>query len=192
MNGVLPLMAVVQPTKKKVRPVLDFRELNAYVMCHTGDDVTDICAETLREWRQTQGAASIVDLKSAYLQIHVDEKLWKYQLVRFKGKTYCLTRLGFGLSSAPRIMTKILKEVLGQEQNVRAATNSYVDDILVDETILTAHEVVVHLRKFGLATKTPESLEGGTALGLRLERSRGGELFFKRGNEVPVVGEELM
>ena len=45
------LMAVIQPTKDKVRPVLDFRELNGHVMCHTGDDVTDVCGETLREWR---------------------------------------------------------------------------------------------------------------------------------------------
>ena len=44
-EGVLPLMAVIQPTKNKVRPVLDFRELNNYVMCHTGDDVADVCVE---------------------------------------------------------------------------------------------------------------------------------------------------
>ena len=24
-------------------------------MCHTGDDVTDVCGETLRVWRQTRG-----------------------------------------------------------------------------------------------------------------------------------------
>lgn len=34
-GGILPLMAVEQPTKNKVRPVLDYRELNAYVECHT-------------------------------------------------------------------------------------------------------------------------------------------------------------
>ena len=39
VNGVIPLMAVVQPTKNKVRPVLDFREINDYVECHTGDAV---------------------------------------------------------------------------------------------------------------------------------------------------------
>ena len=35
VEGILPLMAVVQPTKKKVRPVLDFRELNKNVAYHT-------------------------------------------------------------------------------------------------------------------------------------------------------------
>ena len=48
VSGCLALMAVEQPTKNKIRPVLDYRELNQYVECHTGDDVTDICSEKLR------------------------------------------------------------------------------------------------------------------------------------------------
>ena len=42
VKGVIPLMAVEQPTKNKIRPVLDFRELNESVKCHTGDDMTDV------------------------------------------------------------------------------------------------------------------------------------------------------
>ena len=103
-EGLLPLMAVVQATKRKVRPVMDFRELNKYVECHTGDEATDVCGETLREWRRMSCTGKIVDLKSAYLQIGVSQELWKYQLVKYKGEIYCLTRLGFGLSSAPRII----------------------------------------------------------------------------------------
>ena len=38
-GGILPLMAVEQYTKAKVRPVLDYRELNEYVECHTGDNM---------------------------------------------------------------------------------------------------------------------------------------------------------
>lgn len=190
-SGVLPLMPVVQPTKNKVRPVLDFRELNVHVMSHTGDDAVDVCSETLREWRRMSGASTIVDLKSAYLQVHVVKKLWRYQLVNYKGKTYCLTRLGFGLSSAPKIMTRILKTVLSKGKGMEAATNSYVDDILIDETRVAVSEVVEHLKLYGLATKQPEPLEGGTALGLRLERERTGELVFRRANEVPAVREDL-
>lgn len=190
-EGVLPLMAVIQPTKNKVRPVLDFRELNGYVMCHTGDDVTDVCGETLRKWRQMRGASTIVDLKSAYLQIHVAKKLWRYQLVKYNGRTYCLTRLGFGLNAAPKIMTSILKTVLGKRKDVEGGTSSYIDDILVDEAVVTTTAVVEHLKKFGLATKSPEPLEGGAALGLKLKRDRSGELIFQRGNEIPEVGEEL-
>ena len=57
------------------------------------------------EMEETAGEMEIVDLQAAYLQIRVDERFWKHQLVKFKGKTYCLTRLGFGLNVAPRIMS---------------------------------------------------------------------------------------
>ena len=189
-NGILPLMAVEQPTKNKVRPVLDFRELNKHVECHTGDDVTDVCSETMREWRRMSGGVTIVDLKSAYLQIRIDRKLWKYQLVQYKGKTYCLTRLGFGLNSAPRIMAKILKTVLGKQEVIDQATNSYIDDILVDESVIPAVEVIDHLKKFGLVTKQPEPLEGGAALGLKLQQIEG-VLHFHRSNEIPEVTDSL-
>ena len=189
-SGILPLMAVIQPTKNKVRPVLDFRELNDHVECHTGGEVMDICGETLREWRRMTGASTLVDLKSAYLQLKVNEKLWKYQLVRYKNKTYCLTRLGFGLNSAPKIRSIILKTVL-ERMEKEGAVSSYIDDILVNETIVTAAEVVAHLKCFGLAAKLPETLDGGAALGLKLKRSKAGGLEFQRGNQIPEAKQYL-
>ena len=108
-SGILPLMAGEQQTKSKVRPVFDFRELNEFVECHTGDNVADVCGDVLREWRRMDGQISLVDLKSAYLQVRVAKELWQYQLVRYKEETYCLTGLGFWLSPAPRIMASILK-----------------------------------------------------------------------------------
>lgn len=191
-GGILPLMAVVQHTKNKVRPVLDYRELNEYVECHTGDDMIDVCNEVLREWRQMEGEVKLVDLKSAYLQIRVTRELWKYQLVKYKGKTYCLTRLGFGLNCAPRIMTSILKTVLGKSKRVEQATSSYIDDILVKVSQVTAIDVIEHLRKYGLITKAPESLDGGAALGLKLHANERGVLNFSRGNEVPHVPDRLV
>lgn len=44
-------MAVVQTTKQKVQPVLDFQKLNEYVKCHTGENDADVCGETLQKWR---------------------------------------------------------------------------------------------------------------------------------------------
>ena len=45
-------MAVEPLTKKKVRFILDFHELNQIVEYHTGDDLIENCEETLRKWRQ--------------------------------------------------------------------------------------------------------------------------------------------
>lgn len=190
-SGILPLMAVEQPTKRKVRPVLDYRELNAYVQSHTGDEMTDVCSEVMRKWRQVEGDATLVDLKSAYLQIKVASEFWKYQLVKYKGQTFCLTRLGFGLNCAPRVMAVILKTVLSKSKRIQLATSSYIDDILVDESQVSAEELVDHLNKYGLATKPPEHLDGGAALGLKLQKNERGELVFSRGNELPCTVENL-
>ena len=111
--------------------------------------------------------------------------------MRYKGKLYCLTRLGFGLSSAPRVMSKILKTVLRKDQEIEAATSSYIDDIHVDETKAPADRVKEHLEKHGLEAKEPEELEGGSALGLKLRRSPEGKLLFSRANEIPEVGQTM-
>ncbi|KFD71439.1 hypothetical protein M514_16371 [Trichuris suis] len=81
-KGLIPLMAVVQRNKHKVRPVMDFRELNRHIETFTAD--SDVCAEKLREWRRQGANVSLIDLKKAYLQICVDQSLWPYQTVVFK------------------------------------------------------------------------------------------------------------
>ena len=88
-------------------------------------------------------------------------------------------------------MSKILKTVLAQSKKVEAATRSYIDDILVNESQVTDAELIHHLGKFGLITKMPEPLDGGAALGLKIERNGAGELMFRRGNELPILPESL-
>ena len=187
VDGVVPLMAVLQPSKNKVRPVLDFRELNEFVQSHTGGEEVNVCNNKLREWRRTNGELEIVDLQAAYLQIRVCESLWKHQLVEFGGKVFALTRLGFGLNVAPRIMTVVLKRVLEEKQNVKEGTNPYVDDILVNVSKVSTTEVINHLNKYGLRSKPPEKLDGGAALGLKLNKQKDGTLLFRRGNVIPDI-----
>jgi ribonuclease HI len=190
-KGVIPLLAVVQPTKDKVRPVMDYRELNTFIECHTGDEAVAICAEKVRKWRQLPGRVKVVDLKSAYLQIHIAKDLWKFQVVRYQGKHYALTRLGFGLSSAPRIMSLVLTKVLSLDDDVRKGTDHYIDDIVVDESIVSAERVCAHLRKFGLEPKDPVGLPGGRLLGIALHKDRVGELQMQRGTSLADVASSL-
>ena len=76
-KGLIPLMAIVQQNKDKVRPVMDFRELNSHVDAFTAN--ADVCADKIREWRRLGTNVAIVDLRRAYLQIRVHESLWSYQ-----------------------------------------------------------------------------------------------------------------
>ena len=191
-RGLIPLMAVCQKNKKKVRPVLDYRELNAYVDAFTGK--ADVCRDKMQAWRRMGSDTSIVDLRKAYLQIHVDESLWAYQTVMFKGTRYCLTRLGFGLNVAPLIMSGILTAVFAKEPKIEQYASAYLDDIYVDESGVSCGWVIEHLQRWGLVCKSPESVSAGArVLGVRVQSNpeRKGQLMWCRDNKLEGIPDVL-
>ncbi|KAI0989289.1 hypothetical protein GJ496_011401 [Pomphorhynchus laevis] len=159
-EAVIPLLAVAQESKNKVRPVMDFRLLNSYISSHTAD--SDVCISKLRNWRRWGDRLSLIDLRRAYLQIHVDESLWPYQVVVYRNKRYVLTRLGFGLNIAPRILKAIVHFVLSKDMLVAQSTDSYLDDIIVDNTKIANDNVLKLLAKFGLEAKQPVDIHSAT------------------------------
>ncbi|XP_043215697.1 uncharacterized protein LOC122378555 [Amphibalanus amphitrite] len=180
-RGLVPLMAV--PQAKKVRPVLDMRELNGHVAAYTAD--SDVCADRLRKWRRHGRRVAVVDLRRAYLQLRLDRKLWPYQTVIIRGERFCLTRLGFGLNVAPAVMKAVVRLVMAQDAAVERAVCPYVDDLLVDEAVVSAEHVVEHFERFGLECKPPARAEDGARmLGLHVRRVAG-ELRWSRDSAVP-------
>ena len=93
---------------------------------------------------------SLVDLKKAYLQIKVDPSLWCFQAISWKGLDFLLTRLGFGLCSAPKIMTCIVEKCLNL---FPGDCSSYIDDVFVPGGPESAIKVRAHLAKLGLESK---------------------------------------
>ena len=161
-------MAVIQPNKGKARPVMDFREMNSQVEAFTGD--ADVCHEKIREWRRMGDDVALLDLKKAYLQIHVEEALWPFQTVLVDGKRYCLARLGFGLNVAPSVMKTVLETISKQDKKVEDAVSFYLDDVLVNEEVLSTEAVAAHLGAYGIDCKTPARVkEGSMVLGLRVD-----------------------
>ncbi len=63
-----------------MRPVLDYRELNQYVSRHTGE--CEVSGEKRRSWRRMVTDLKILDLRKAYLQLHIAPHLWKYQVIK--------------------------------------------------------------------------------------------------------------
>ena len=181
-KGLIPLMAVIQQNKQKVRPVLDYRVLNDHVDLFTAR--ADICTEKLREWRRAGSNVSVLDLHKAYLQVHVHQSLWSYHSVLFKGRRYCLNRMGFGLNVAPSIMQTIVDAILTKDKCIQRATSAYIDDMYVDETIVPAARVEEHLCSFGLLSKEPERLQDGArVLGLQV-CGEDNSLYWRRGNKI--------
>ena len=182
-SGIIPMLAVRQEVKNKVRPVMDFRELNIFIQSHTAE--CEVCPETLRKWRLMGNQLGIVDLKNAYLQLHVRRDLQEFQVVRVGEQHYRLTRLGFGLASAPKIMSAVVKCILNADPDISAATDHYVDDIVINTDMVSVNKVVEHLQRYGLETKPPETLDGARVLGLHLAIKQQGGLTWTRGKAVP-------
>ena len=189
--GVIPLMAVDQPNKGNVRPCMDFRELNSCIRSYPGSD-TAVCGEKLREWRKLGDAITLLDLKKAYLQLYVDADLQRFQTVRFQGQRYVMTRMGFGLNVAPKVMSRVLQAVLSSEPDVGEGTDSYIDDIVINERMVAPSRVRALLLNYGLVTKDPVHLDGARVLGLHVERDSVGCFVWTRDNALPELKEELL
>ncbi len=67
-------------------------------------------------------------------------------------------------------MAAVVHKVLAQDPDVRAGTDSYVDDIIVNERVVPSSRVQEVLARHGLESKEPESLNGGRVLGSRVKR----------------------
>ena len=61
---------------------------------------------------------------------------------------------------------------------------------MVDVTKMSTKEVVEYLKGFGQTAKSPESLGGEAALGLKL-MNKTGKLMFRRVNEIPEIEGEI-
>ena len=102
---------------------------------------------------------NLLDIWRAYLQVCVPESLWAFHTVLIRGKRYCLTQLVFGLNVALLIMKYIIKTVLPQEMLTIKATPSYVDDIFVNEEIMSANIIKMKVESFGLTCKDSKHLK---------------------------------
>lgn len=192
VHGVIPLMAADQPNKKrKVRPVMDYsRELNDFINSNPGAD-TAICQDKLRKWRVLGNSACMLDLKKAYLQLHVHQSLQRFQAVRVKGVQYVMTRMGFGLNVAPKLMSKVISTVLALDETIESGTDHYLDDIWVNTDVVQVRTVQEHLAKYGLRTKDPEPLDGARVLGLKVVKGSDGQYTWTRDSGWPSVHGNL-
>ena len=106
--GFYSRLFVVWKTSVSWRPVIDLSLLNLFV------DVSHFCMETIQSvllsvW-QGDWMASI-DLREAYLQVHVHPESRRFLRFVAHGRTYQFTALCFGLSTAPQVFTRVMAPV---------------------------------------------------------------------------------
>ena len=72
-----------------------------------------------------------IDIRHAYHSIPIAEEHQKFLRFKWKGKIFQYTCLPFGLASAPRIFTKVLKPIFAKLRMLGYVNVTYIDDILL-------------------------------------------------------------
>ena len=110
------------------RPIINLKRLNVYL------DIKHFKMEgiyTLRDVLQKFDWMGKLDLSDAYLTVPIHPSDRKYLKFCWNGKCYQFKSLPFGLATAPRTFTKIMKPVVTQMRNRGVRLIVYLDDILI-------------------------------------------------------------
>ena len=128
VEGFYSRLFLVPKKDGKHRPVINLRPLNAFLR-HQHFKMEGI--HVVRDLLQQGDWMARIDLKDAYFAVPVCPSDCKYLHFKWRSKSYEFTCLPFGLSTAPRVFTKVLRPVIAylREKGIRCVI--YLDDILI-------------------------------------------------------------
>ena len=104
-----------------------------------------------------------IDIKDAYFAIPIHPQHQKFLRFQWKGKCFQFTCLPFGLVSAPRVFTKLLRPVVGFLRSKGMHCVVYIDNLLLmhlDKEKLREFSatVLVLLKSLGFLINYPKSV----------------------------------
>ena len=140
-------------------PVINLKPLNRFMEnCHFKMEGIGKVKKLLRkgDWM------CMVDLKDAYLSVPIARQHRKFLRFVWEGATFEFTCLPFGLCSAPRIFTKVLRPVMAYLRFQGLRTVIYLDDILTvaenrDTLVQQVHYTVQLLEQLRFTINIPKS-----------------------------------
>jgi hypothetical protein len=125
----------------QMRPVINLKGLNKFVKCPTFKMHSP--SSIIRMIHKGNWLASI-DLKDAYFHVPVHQRHYKFLRFAFQGTIYQFKVLPFGLSTAPRVFTKVLAPVVGYLHQQGIFLFPYLDDcLLVAKDQVTLHQAIM-------------------------------------------------
>jgi ribonuclease HI len=111
------------------RKILNCIELNR---CLRDKTVKMETIQTVFELTQDNDWATTLDIKSAYSHVVVQRELRPFLAFEFEGRFYRYRTVPFGLKTAPRIFTKLMRPVAAWiRQHLKARICIYMDDLLI-------------------------------------------------------------
>ena len=162
----------------KYRPILDLRHLNDHLAT---EHFKMEGLPTARQMLRKGDYLTKVDLKDAYQAVQLAPETKKYMGFNWKGKTYQFNVMPFGLSTAPREFTKLMRTALTPLREKGMRLVFYLDDILLlsnskDEARKNTEKLVRHLTSLGLDMNKKKSVleptQQITFLGMELDSER--------------------
>ena len=127
--GFYSRLFLVPKSNGKWRPIIDLSALNKYVLCPTFKMETP--RSILRALREGQWLTSL-DLKDAYFHIKIHPGSRHYMRFCHEGTVWQFRALPFGLSTSPRVFTKVLTPVLAFAHLHGVKLHMYLDDWLLN------------------------------------------------------------
>ena len=128
------------------RPVINLKPLNAFIQkSHFKMEGVSMIKDVLQpgDWMCS------LDLKDAYLSVSITKEHQRYLRFLWEGRIFEFTCLPFGLCSAPRTFTKLLRPVMAHLRSQGLRTIIYLDDMLImhqdQDSLMQEVEKVVNL-----------------------------------------------
>ncbi|KAM9954731.1 hypothetical protein ACTFIW_003331 [Dictyostelium discoideum] len=126
------VFTVPKPGKTLHRPVLDLKRLNTYInnQSFKMEGIKNLPSMVKQGYYMVK-----LDIKKAYLHVLVDPQYRDLFRFVWKGSHYRWKTMPFGLSTAPRIFTMLLRPVLRMLRYINVSVIAYLDDLLIKNLI---------------------------------------------------------
>jgi len=155
-------------------PVIDLSRLNKFVENFHFQMENISCLKTLLKRGDFM---TCIDLKDAYLSVHVHKSSQRY-LFWWRNKTFAFQGLPFGLNTAPRVFTKLIKPIAAYLQKRGIRIIVYLDDFLIlgssiAESTANTRQTLTLLQRLGFTINWEKSIleptQSLTFLGLSID-----------------------
>ncbi|KAM9950952.1 hypothetical protein ACTFIT_009730 [Dictyostelium discoideum] len=122
------VFTVPKPGTNLHRPVLDLKRLNTYInnQSFKMEGIKNLPSMVKQGYYMVK-----FDIKKAYLHVLVDPQYRDLFRFVWKGSHYRWKTMPFGLSTAPRIFTMLLRPVLRMLRDINVSVIAYLDDLLI-------------------------------------------------------------
>ena len=142
------------------RPVINLKSLNNFVKT---EHFKMEGLHNLPDLIQQDDWMIKLDLKDAYLQVPIHQECHHLLQFQWNSQIYQFQCLPFGLTSAPRVFSKVMKPVVGTLRHMGIRLIIYLDDILIlhqvkEELIQLTPLICQFLEALGLVVNQKKSL----------------------------------